>query len=70
MPPTFQPPSSGAAKAYSWALSGDVRANLQIEGEPEADDLDMLRDYVDITIKALKRKRPTEVQTSIPDSLE
>jgi hypothetical protein len=63
-PPAFQPPFGGVAKAYSWALSGDVRANLQIEGMPEDDDLEMLRDYVDITIKALKRKRTADARPS------
>jgi hypothetical protein len=54
------PPVIPLTKAYSWALSGDVKASLHIEGSPEAEDLDLLRDYIEITIKALKRKRPTE----------
>ena len=50
-------------------MSGDVKASLNIDGDPQAEDLELLRDYVEITIKALKRKRPTEVRLEVSDSL-
>lgn len=62
------PQSTAGTKAYSWPLSGDVNASLRIDGEPQAEDLELLRDYIEITIKALKRKRTTEIQTSIGDA--
>jgi hypothetical protein len=40
----------------SWTLSPQVTAELRISGEVSAEDLDLLRDYVEITIKALTRK--------------
>ncbi len=43
-------------RTYNWALSGDFSAKLELYGEAQtAEDLDALADYVEITIKALKR---------------
>ncbi len=43
-------------RLYSWALSGDFNAKLALFGEARTDeDIDALADYVEITIKALKR---------------
>jgi cell division protein ZapA (FtsZ GTPase activity inhibitor) len=43
-------------RSYSWALSGDFNAKLDLFGEAATEeDIDALADYVDITIKALKR---------------
>ena len=43
-------------RSYSWALSGDFNARMDLFGEAETEeDIDALKDYVDITIKALKR---------------
>jgi hypothetical protein len=43
-------------RSYSWALSGDFNAKLDLLGEAKTEeDLDALADYVEITIKALKR---------------
>lgn len=43
-------------RSYSWALSGDFSAKLELFGEAQTDeDLDALIDYVEITVKALKR---------------
>ncbi len=43
-------------RSYSWALSGDFNAKLELFGEAQTeDDLDALADYMEITIKALKR---------------
>jgi hypothetical protein len=52
-PPTPPPPTM---RSYSWALSGDFNAKLDLLGEAKTEeDIDALADYVDITIKALKR---------------
>jgi hypothetical protein len=63
VPPGVKPPDPGPARrrAYAWALSGEFEAKLDLIGEPESEeDLQALRDYVDITIKALSRslKKP------------
>ncbi len=43
-------------RSYSWALSGDFNAKLDLLGEARTEeDIDALADYVEITIKALKR---------------
>jgi hypothetical protein len=43
-------------RSYAWALSGDFTAKLDLIGEPQSEeDLEALRDYMDITIKALGR---------------
>jgi hypothetical protein len=43
-------------RSYSWALSGELTAKLDLVGVPQSEeDLEALRDYVDITIKALGR---------------
>jgi hypothetical protein len=65
---TLPSPATGT-KAYSWPLSGDVNASLRIDGEPQAEDLELLRDYIEITIKALKRKRPSEIQVNVGDTI-
>jgi hypothetical protein len=60
-PPKIIPPlpqSAGQKKTSinSWTLSREVSAQLRIDGEVSKEDLDLLRDYVEITIKALSRK--------------
>jgi hypothetical protein len=43
-------------RSYTWALSGDFSAKLELYGEAQTDeDLDALIEYVEITVKALKR---------------
>jgi hypothetical protein len=43
-------------RSYAWALSGEFTAKLDLVGAPQSEeDLQALRDYVDITIKALAR---------------
>ena len=61
-PPALMPelasPSLVAPKmrSYSWALSGDFSAKMDLFGDARADeDIDALAEYVQITIKALKR---------------
>ena len=52
--PTQQQPVRD--RSYAWALSGDFTAKLDLVGEPQSEeDLEALRDYVEITIKALGR---------------
>jgi hypothetical protein len=40
----------------AWTLSPQATAELRINGEVTTEDLELLRDYVEITIKALSRK--------------
>ena len=40
----------------AWILSPRVSAELRINGDVSSEDLELLRDYVEITIKALNRK--------------
>jgi hypothetical protein len=43
-------------RSYSWVSSGDFNARMELFGEAQTEeDIDALKDYVDITIKALKR---------------
>ena len=41
--------------SFSYPLSPDAKADLQIRGAVGVDELEMLRDHIDMTIKALKR---------------
>jgi hypothetical protein len=50
-----QKPMSGV-QTYAFALSPDARAELSLRGTITADDLEMLRDHIELTIKALARK--------------
>lgn len=56
-------PSLAAPKmrSYSWALSGDFTAKMELFGEATTEeDIDALKEYVDFTIKALKRSLRAE----------
>lgn len=48
-------PISGV-QTYSFALSPDARAELSLKGTITPDDLSLLRDHIELTIKALARK--------------
>jgi hypothetical protein len=48
-------PVSGV-QTYSFALSPETRAELTLKGAVTPDDLDLLRDHIELTIKALARK--------------
>ena len=51
-PPSLPP----TMRSYAWALSGDFTAKLDLFGEARTEeDIDALADYVEATIKALKR---------------
>ena len=54
-PSTPKPPVPGI-QTYAFALSPDARAELSLKGTITADDLDLLRDHIELTIKALARK--------------
>jgi hypothetical protein len=54
-PPVLGTPIAGV-QTYSFALSPDTRAELTLRGSVTADDLDLLRDHIELTIKALARK--------------
>ena len=58
MQPTFQPVPKTVTgiQTYAFALSPDARAELSLKGTITADDLDLLRDHIELTIKALARK--------------
>lgn len=43
-------------QTYSFALSPDARAELSLKGTITPDDLELLRDHIELTIKALARK--------------
>lgn len=49
------PPTVGV-QSYAFALSPDARAELVLRGTLTADDLELLRDHVELTIRALTRK--------------
>jgi hypothetical protein len=65
IPSTPKPPTPELAspllvapkmRSYSWALSGDFSAKMDLFGDARTDeDIDALAEYVQITIKALKR---------------
>ncbi len=63
------PPSTpaGGVLSYSFPLSMEATADLHIRGKVSIDELDMLRDHIELTIKALKRKQvaPTS-QPEVP----
>jgi hypothetical protein len=43
-------------RSYSWALSGDFSAKMELFGDAHSEeDIDALAEYVEITIRALKR---------------
>lgn len=49
-------PAAPKMRSYAWALSGDFNAKLDLFGEAQTEeDIDALADYVEITVKALKR---------------
>ncbi len=55
-------------RSYSWALSGDFNAKMDLFGDAKTEeDIDALADYVDITIKALKRSLKAREQVKIED---
>jgi hypothetical protein len=47
-------------QTYAFALSPDARAELSLRGTITPDDLELLRDHVELTIKALARKAKAE----------
>jgi hypothetical protein len=53
---SIEKPFAANTRAYSFPLSQDVRVDLNIIGNITPEDLEALRDYVEITIKALGRK--------------
>jgi len=66
-PPTSKTPVQAppTMRSYSWALSGDFNARLDLFGEAQTEeDIDALGDYVEITIKALKRSLKAKQQGS------
>lgn len=56
--PRFPTPGvvASGVQTYAFALSPDTRAELTLRGSVTADDLDLLRDHIELTIKALARK--------------
>lgn len=56
---TPQKPTQGI-QSYAFALSPSARADLILRGEITPEDLELLRDHVELTIKALARKAKSE----------
>ncbi len=55
-------------RSYSWALSGDFNAKMDLFGEARSEeDIDALADYVKITINALKRSLKAQQSSSTKD---
>lgn len=54
-----QKPLAGI-QTYAFALSPNARAELSLKGEITSDDLEMLRDHIELTIKALARSAKKE----------
>jgi len=50
------PGSRATLPTYAFALSPDARAELSLRGTITPDDLELLRDHIELTIKALARK--------------
>jgi len=48
-------------RTYSFGLSEDVNAKVDITGPAQVEDLEALKDYVDILIKSWKRKSSSKV---------
>lgn len=53
-------PSTPEVQTYAFALSPDTRAELSLRGKITAEDLELLRDHIELTIKALARKTAKE----------
>jgi hypothetical protein len=70
LPPPMPSPLVGTL-SFSFPLSLDTKADLHIRGAVTADELEMLRDQIDLTIKALKRSqavsRPSQPEIASPD---
>ena len=50
-------------QTYAFALSPNARAELVLKGEITPDDLELLRDHIELTIKALARTAKKETDT-------
>lgn len=55
-----QQPAPGSVQTYTYPLSATSRAELSLKGDITPEDLEMLRDNIELTIKALTRKAKTE----------
>lgn len=61
---------SPLVRSYSWALSGDFTAKLDLLGEAQAEeDIDALNDYVKATINALKRSLKARLGVQTKDEI-
>ena len=52
---TFPQKTATGVQTYAFALSPSARAELSLKGEITHDDLELLRDHIELTIKALAR---------------
>jgi hypothetical protein len=57
---TLPPKTIPGVQTYAFALSPDARAELSLKGTITAEDLDLLRDHIELTIKALARTAKRE----------
>jgi hypothetical protein len=67
--PLPAPSAPAGALSFSFPLSIDTKADLHIRGAVSEDELDMLRDQIEMTIKALKRSQARTSPPSISDVL-
>jgi hypothetical protein len=61
VPPAVQRLTPGL-QTYAFALSPNARAELNLRGEITPEDLELLRDHIELTIKALARNANKESQ--------
>jgi hypothetical protein len=54
-------------QTFSWPLSGSLQAEVTLSGrKATADDIDMLKDYLDVAKRALKREGASSSQSDEP----
>jgi hypothetical protein len=72
-PPMPQPSSpTVSVQSFSFPLSPDSKADLQLRGAVGLDELELLRDHIELTIRALARAqktKPVDVEAPRPQSL-
>jgi hypothetical protein len=59
--------TSPSIYSFSYPLSAEAKADLKIQGVVGEDELEMLRDHIEMTIKALKRTRKGKSELATQD---
>ncbi|MHB1022301.1 MAG: hypothetical protein ACYC46_08415 [Acidobacteriaceae bacterium] len=55
-------PETTTGKSYSFAFAGNGRAELKVIGEYTVEDLEDLKDHLEVTLRGLVRSKKTEAQ--------